>query len=94
MGCRHVEAFIVVPPGRFERLEKPSDLGRKDVLAARAPSKGCAKSSLGQSESIVRRGVEIADSLLPSGVDCCVSLIVRYRLVKVPELRAAQRYLG
>jgi hypothetical protein len=94
MSCRNVESSVVVFPRRTHRLEEPTDFCRQDVLAPRSTSESSAKATFGKSETIVGRGVEIADASIPRGVDGCVSLIIRDCLIEISELRATQRYLA
>src|SRR5262245_2039635 len=61
-----------MPRSRFHLVEdQPADLGTEHVLTALVFGQGSAQARLGQAGAVQWRGVEVADALLPGGLDRC-----------------------
>jgi hypothetical protein len=95
MGRRHVEPLVVAKPVTTGgRLEKPSDLRGDDVILSGPADERSAEAPLGQAEAVVRRGVEVADTGVPGGVDGRACLVIADGAIQVAELRTAERELS
>ena len=80
--------------GVAARDEEPPDLGGEHVLVSGAACEGGAEAALGQAESVVRRGVEVADAGVPGRLDRGVRLVVGRLAEQVAELRGAESEFG
>ena len=85
------EPVVVQSLDDLDRLEQAPDLRREDEGVARARREPGADASLGETESVVRGGVEVADTELPGGVEGCPRVLVRHLAIQVSELGTAER---
>ena len=84
--------LAMVERGRIARLEQASHLGREHELGALLVAQRLAETVLGQAETIVRGGVEIADAGVVAGLDRGARLLIGERLVHVAERRPAEAH--
>ena len=104
-----VAAEVVLPPrgggnrealvvhravGVVARDEEAPDLRREHVLVAGTVGERRAEAALGQTESVVRRGVEVADAGVPGRVDRGPRLVVGRLAEQVAQLRGAEAEFG
>jgi hypothetical protein len=85
--CRDDESAVVESLDAVGRLEKASHLGREDVLVARTAPEGGPEPALGETEPVMRGGVEVPDAQLPGPIDCCQYIGVRHLTKEASELR-------
>ena len=84
--------LAMVESGRIARLEQAPDLGREHEFGALLVAQRFAETVLGQAETIVRGGVEIADAGVVAGLDRGARLLIGERLVHVAERRPAEAH--
>ena len=92
---RHLEALPIRLTGRLgARHQNSSDLGRDDVLVARALTQLFAHAPLGETDAVVRRRVEIADAGIPRAVDGLLRLLGRGDAIEVSQLGGSEAELS
>lgn len=76
------------------RFQQPADLGGQHVAVAWLGAQIVAEATFRQAETVMWRGVVIADAIRPRGVEDRLRVRIRHRLVEIAQRGAAETDFG
>ncbi|MDT4834877.1 hypothetical protein FQZ97_685270 [compost metagenome] len=81
--------------GVFQFVEDdPADLGAEHVLVTRTGSQGSTQARFGKAGTVEGRGVEVANAVVPGGVDGGLDFFRGHRAEHVAQRRSAEAEAG